>query len=113
MARVRIAAAMPYALVLPDGEYDVPPAGPLSLRLALFPEGDGVTVRTRAYSCFEAPSDLDAQAAERMADRQAGDLLARANRPLRWYRLLAAQPNVRELTLGAMSPFSFALADSG
>jgi hypothetical protein len=100
------------------GEYPIGQAGTVLLSLCVHTESneilceEEVTFRTRVRSFFDSDDNIGPQAARRLADQEAEGLLGRVNRLLRWYRVLAARPEIADLTLPDLSPFVFTLGET-
>ncbi|MDB5293039.1 MAG: hypothetical protein JWL69_4280 [Phycisphaerales bacterium] len=106
MPAIRITCNLPYALVLPAGEYPTPGEGG-SVRLVevSVPMDDGTAqARTQTSSIFDA-STTEAQ--QRQVRAQADCLLRRVNHLLRWYRVTTSHATIVELTRAQASPFRF------
>jgi hypothetical protein len=112
MTAVRIAINLPYHLNLPRGEYAIGSQGAVFLARAISAGSDPVAVQTRVLSVFDIPDEIDRESEYSIAVREAGRLIRRVNRLLRWYRQLASLPGILEITRAQVSPFEFDVVES-
>lgn len=113
MPTVRVKTILPYALGLPDGDYDTAAAGEETITVTQAPLAEQATPRTSLSATFEHPDGLDADEVEKCRNRDAGRLLRRVNRLLRWCRAESRRAEVTERTRAQSSPFIFELVGTG
>jgi hypothetical protein len=105
MSRDWATARLPYLLRLPDGQY-----GSLEIgRVALDFREEGTINRTQVRLLFDADPAENEDRRQGVAKRKENELLLATNRLIRWYRTIAKQPTVHELTKVDLSPIRFLL----
>jgi len=96
VTQVEVRIDLPYAMRLPDGEYG-------ALRIVRSSGGSA----TICSLIFEADEAWPTERMMVMQRERAEELMAVANRLIRWYRYLSREPSAVELTLSDVSPVTF------
>ena len=104
MMRVSAWSRLPYLLRLSDGQY-----GELHLTRTVEEDAPGRpgSTYTQVSVAFEADPQADNDERQRVAFRRSQDLLRHTNHLLRWYRTVATQATVLEVTRVQLSPIRF------
>jgi hypothetical protein len=111
MPEVRISITLPYELGLTEGDYQTAQVGEI-VRVSAPPleEPNRQTIVSAIFQYGEILDPVDKQI---VRDQDAGRLLRRTNRLLRWCRAVLQQADITELTRAQASPFRFEVVGPG
>ncbi len=111
MPEIRISITLPYELGLTEGDYQTAQVGEI-VRVSA-PPLEEPNRQTIVSATFQYGEILDPVEKQIVRAQDAGRLLRRTNRLLRWCRAVLQQADITELTKAHASPFRFEVVGPG